>query len=59
MWVGLALFGVMLAAILAVEGYLAVCLWRLRRPEGGARTQSSAPQVGAVYEVLADQPELP
>jgi hypothetical protein len=55
----LALFGAMLVAILAVEGYLAVCLWRLRRPEEGARTQSSAPQAGAGYEALADQPELP
>jgi hypothetical protein len=44
LFLGLVLFGVMAAVIVAVEGYLAVHLWRTRQAD---------------KEALAERPELP
>jgi hypothetical protein len=41
-FIGLALFGVMLAAIVTVEGYLAVWLWRTRRADKQVLTERPA-----------------
>jgi hypothetical protein len=43
-FIGLVLFGVMLAAIMTIEGYLAVWLWRTR---------------GADKQALGERSELP
>jgi hypothetical protein len=58
-FIGLVLFGVMLAAIVTVEGYLAVWLWRTRPADKQVLTERPASTPLGLENVPASAPGHP